>query len=82
MPQPKPGQPQSGGTPETNNPNAVSLQGIGPENFEVVFAMHRHDGTSSGGQTLFGPYFVKDPLGRPWKLVVSVTGVLGVVKAF
>lgn len=63
-------------------PNADSSMGIGPENFESVFTLHRHDGSMGGGGLLYGPYFIKDAQGRPWKLVVSATGTLSTVKAF
>lgn len=86
-PQPSstPGQPnlvKPGGSQQPQRPTGEAMLGIGPENFESVFLMHRHDGTPAGGQALNGPFFIKDNLGRPWKLVVSVTGVLSTVKAF
>ncbi len=80
-----PGQPnpiEPGGSQQPQRPTSQAMLGIGPENFESVFIMHRHDGSTAGGGVLNGPYFIKDNLGRPWKLVVSVTGALTTVKAF
>lgn len=77
-----PGQGAPGGqapiAPQTSKPGQM---GIGPENFESVFALHRHDGTGSAGGFLYGPYFIRDSAGGNWKLVVSPAGVLSVVKA-
>lgn len=84
-PQDAPGQSSAvkpGGSQQPQRPNDQASLGIGPQNFESVFVMHRHDGSIAGGGILNGPYFIKDALGRPWKLVVSQAGVLSTVKAF
>lgn len=75
-PNKKPGESE---VPTRGNQNP--MRGIGPENFDSVFLLHRHDGTSMGGGNLYGPYFIRDANGANWKLVVSTTGAISAVKA-
>ena len=59
-----------------------SDMGIGAGTMQDMFSLHNHAGGPASGGTLYGPYFIRDPLGRPWKLVVDTAGGLSTVRAF
>lgn len=72
--------PKPGDSARPSRPTHDSNMGVGEGNFQDVFGQHRHDGTLASGGLLYGPYLINDAAGKTWKLVVSTTGVLGVVK--
>lgn len=52
------------------------MQGMGLGNLSVTFSKHRHDGGPAAGETLFGPYLMRDTLnGKTYRLDI-VNGVL------
>lgn len=50
--------------------------GITPENLQDFFSQHRHDGSSAGGQNLYGPYFINDEADGHTYKIICTNGVL------
>lgn len=69
-----------GDNPQVRFPSSNEMLGLSTEDFFSVFNSHRHDGSTSGGPTLYGPYLIRDSLGKTWQLTVSASGVLGTKK--
>ena len=56
----------------------TSLEGVNAQNLQQFFFMHRHSGSAMDGQTLYGPYLMRDSNnGKTYKLVCA-NGKLGV----
>lgn len=46
----------------------------------TLHLMHRHDGSAMGGQTLYGPYFIRDTTNGNTYKIISKGGVLTLVQ--
>ena len=83
------GQGASGATPPQGGPPAkgagansirgnAALMGVTGDTLQQFFVMHRHAGGPLDGNSLYGPYFIKDSANGKLYKIVCTNGVLGV----